>query len=338
MIHERYKEMLAIIALAAQTAREDDEYASAPADFIKDFSEEERDALDVHLAGCVECRTELAALRDAVAMLAYTAPSVAPSADVRDKILARVGRVEKTSDDESGTPIPAIYTTENASVSPQPVSNVIPLSSGRPRPLVETNNGGEQSAEIILHPNASGGAMQTMKGSGNWFLKFGMLAASIALAAALVGLFVLWQQNNALDLQLAQLTKQQQATNDELVRVRADQNILTAPDARTLQLSGTSVAPNAHANLAYDKQTGRAILFAANLPPAPNGKAYQIWYIADGKPLPGKVFKTDSQGRATLHDDIPVAGRNATLFAVTLEPEMGVQTPSGEKYLLSSTS
>lgn len=334
MTHERYKEMLAIIALATENAREGDKYAFAPADFVKDFSEEERDALDVHLATCAECRNELASLRDSVAMLAHTIESIAPSADVRERIMARV-RGAEAGDSESGAPTSDFQAKENAPIS-HPVSNVVPLISGRPRSLVETNNAREQSAEIIPLPTA-GGAGRVTKSSSGWFLKFGMLAASIALAATIVGLFTLWQQNNTLNSQLAQLNKQQQATNDELARVRADRDILTAPDARTLQLSGTSVAPQAHANLAYDKQTGRAILYAVNLPPAPTGKAYQIWYIADGKPLPGKVFKADTQGRATLRDNIPAEGRNATLFAVTLEPEQGTTAPTGEKYLLSAS-
>lgn len=81
------------------------------------------------------------------------------------------------------------------------------------------------------------------------------------------------------------------------------------------------------------------MLFAYNLPPAPAGKAYQLWFIADLKhPVPGAVFNTDQQGRAVMRDQVPEAGRNASVFAVTLEPAGGVSAPTGEKYLLSPLS
>ena len=84
--------------------------------------------------------------------------------------------------------------------------------------------------------------------------------------------------------------------------------------------------------LAYDKN-GRAILMAKGLPPPPAGKAYQLWFIAGGKPMPGKVFTTDASGAGTLKDQIPPQARNAAVFAITLEPEDGVQSPTGQIYL-----
>jgi anti-sigma-K factor RskA len=105
-------------------------------------------------------------------------------------------------------------------------------------------------------------------------------------------------------------------------------------------LAGTPEAPGALARLAYDRATGRAILFASGLPAAPEGKAYQVWYIAAGRPpMPGRVFKTDARGRGSLRDQMPEEGRAAAnTFAVTLEPEGGVSAPTGKMYLLSAAS
>jgi anti-sigma-K factor RskA len=115
--------------------------------------------------------------------------------------------------------------------------------------------------------------------------------------------------------------------------------MLTAPGAQMAQLSGTNVAQQASAKLAFDPQTGRAMLFAYNLPPAPAGKAYQLWYIADlAHPVPGGVFNTDARGGAVLRDQVPAAGRRASVFAVTLEPQGGTSAPTGDKYLLSPVS
>lgn len=103
-----------------------------------------------------------------------------------------------------------------------------------------------------------------------------------------------------------------------------------------MELAGTKVMPQAHAMLAYDKN-GRAILMAKGLPPAPAGKAYQLWFIAGGQPMPGKVFTTDASGSGSLKDQIPPEARNSAVFAITLEPESGVNSPTGEMYLISAS-
>jgi hypothetical protein len=81
------------------------------------------------------------------------------------------------------------------------------------------------------------------------------------------------------------------------------------------------------------------MLTAADLPPAPAGKAYQLWFIAEGKPpMPGSVFQPDARGHAEMHENIPPEGRTAAVFAVTLEPEGGTSAPTGEMYLKGSAS
>jgi anti-sigma-K factor RskA len=99
------------------------------------------------------------------------------------------------------------------------------------------------------------------------------------------------------------------------------------------------MAARARARLTFDERTGRAMFMAADLPPAPAGKAYQLWFIAEGKPpMPGSVFQTDASGHAEMHDIVPPEGRHAAIFAVTLEPAGGTSTPTGEMYLKSSAS
>ncbi len=152
----------------------------------------------------------------------------------------------------------------------------------------------------------------------------GALAASFVILALTIALVVLWNREARL--------------SNELAHERSTTELLTAPDARIAQLAGTSVAPRARAKLAFDKRSGHALLSAYDLPPAPAGKAYQIWFIADGKPIPGKVFMTDAAGRAVIEEQIPAAGRNASLFAITLEPARGESAPTGEKYLVGAPS
>lgn len=164
----------------------------------------------------------------------------------------------------------------------------------------------------------------------SWFA----IAAGLVFVVLLGALFVLWQQNKAARQELAQLAAQVEETRRQAAREREVIELVSAPGARVSELAGTSEMPGAHGMVAYDKN-GRAILMAKGLPAPPAGKAYQLWFIAGGKPLPGKVFTTDAAGAGTLTDNMPSAAMNSPIFAITLEPAGGVPAPTGAIYLSS---
>jgi anti-sigma-K factor RskA len=141
------------------------------------------------------------------------------------------------------------------------------------------------------------------------------IAAVILFAALIVTVIVLWQQNRALRRQ------------NEAIQL-----LFTVPASQIAQLSGTREASGATAKLAYDNN-GRALLITKGLPDAPEGKAYQLWFIVGDKPLPGKTFKPDEYGNSMTTDQVPETARNSAVFAVTLEPAGGVTAPTGAIYL-----
>jgi hypothetical protein len=265
------------------------------------------DALALHLAACAECRRELDELCAATAALAYTSAPVVPSPDLRTRLLAQIKLTPQTG----GTPANAApngAATANATGAPTPTApNVLPFAS-------TTRRGLFGARPLAL---------------------YGALAASVALALAITSA-VLWAQNRQLHRELTRVGQYLHETQQTLVAVRAERDLLAAPDAHTAELAGTEVATKAHARLTYDVNTGRAVLTAAGLPATPPGKAYQLWFIVDGKPLPGDVFTTDATGRAELREQIPPVGRHAQIFAVTLEPQAGTSAPTGQMYLKST--
>jgi anti-sigma-K factor RskA len=154
------------------------------------------------------------------------------------------------------------------------------------------------------------------------FGSLGAIAAVVLFIALLAGIIVLWQQNRAMQQELAR--------SNEFVK------LLTEPGSRLTELTGTTQAAGATAKLAYDKN-GRALLLANGLPPAPAGKEYQLWFIVGSNPpLPGKSFAPDDAGHGTLKDQVPPQARDSAVFAITLEPAGGVSAPTGEIYLRSS--
>ena len=311
MRHEEYKELAALDAVGALDA-------------------EEARLLGEHLAACEECGREARELREAAAAIVYAVEPVAPPASLRARVL------------------------ENARLS----DTVLPFkrhareaAGDGPNVIGDGPNVVGDGPNVVRQPALRAGAPTTAR-VGTWSLvasrpplMFGALAAAVAIFFLAALSVMLGTRNRELAAQVAQLSQSLDRAREETLLAREESvrtneinNIVTAPGALVAVINGTEVAPGASARLVMDKRTGRAVLAAHGLPPAPAGKTYQLWYIAEGKPQPGGLFTTDGEGRALLSDRVPEAGRGASLFAVTLEPAGGVQTPTGGMYLRGSAS
>lgn len=305
MLHEDYKQLLALEALGGLDA-------------------EGRRALEEHLPSCAECRTELRELGDAAAALVYTVAPVAPPAELRASLMARV-RASAPAESFAAPP----------RVAPDPSEA---LDSSRTTP--------ERRGAA-----AGGDARGLVRGLSLWQLlkwrpALGLGAAFAAAAVVLLGStsVALWGRNQSLTAEVTRLYDTLRATEGELSAQREQlasarnvSDLLAAPGVRFAELAGKKPAPGAHAMLAYDHSTGRAVIMAAGLPPCPAGHAYQLWLINDNKPQPGGTFRTDAAGQAHMTDRLP-AGVGSPTFAVTLEREGGVPAPEGDIYLLGSSS
>lgn len=115
--------------------------------------------------------------------------------------------------------------------------------------------------------------------------------------------------------------------SDDLDAQREATALLSDPDATAVSLDGAEgrllVSPS-----------GRAAL-VVSLERAPEGRTYQAWVIRDGRPAPAGLFDAD-EGREVLVLDEPV--RSGATVAVTLEPDGGVETPSGAALFTASVT
>jgi len=147
---------------------------------------------------------------------------------------------------------------------------------------------------------------------------FGAIAAVILFAALIIAVIVLWQQNRRLqqENQVAQF--------------------VSSPGKTTVkELKGTTEAPAASAKILIDWQ-GHALLIVNGLPQPPKGKEYQLWFIEPNHPpKPAKTFSTDTAGKGLLEERVGEVAREYGVFAITLEPAGGVQSPTGAIYLRS---
>ena len=172
------------------------------------------------------------------------------------------------------------------------------------------------------------------------------LAAAAAFVALLVGVIMLWRRDVKSRQEIAQLSRQVNTQQHELVRDRdvlARQRealaLLNSPNAKKMQLTAGQTAQNARGTFVYDQKTGRAILMAEGLPATPADKAYELWFIPKGhSPMAGKMFTIDASGHAMLPEQMPAEAMENAVIAITLEPKKGSAVPTGAIYLSSPSS
>jgi anti-sigma-K factor RskA len=218
---------------------------------------EEARRFEAYLAGSPEAQREVAEYRDVAALLALGGDEVAPAADLRDRVLARV-------------------------------------TGDKTRPL----------------PRARSRAPL-------W----------LALAASLVAVAALGLNLRAARGELRDLRELLSDTRGRLAAREATLNAIFEPGVQMYQLSASG-DPDPGIQLFYDRQRQRAIIHGFRLRQIPEDRAYQLWFIRDGKPVPSVTFKPESDGHARV-EQIPVpSSGDVSAAAVTIEPEAGSTQPT----------
>jgi len=167
-------------------------------------------------------------------------------------------------------------------------------------------------------------------------------AASLMLAAAL-GVYAasLRGRIGALELRLQDATERAAAGERQLAEVRkvsaeaqSQLAILVAPDLQRIDLQGQPQAPQASARAFWSRSRG-LVFTASNLPAVPPGKTYQLWVLTkQPAPISAGLFRPDQQGRVAAMFETPPDLPQPIGMAVTIEPDGGVPSPTGDKYLV----
>jgi anti-sigma-K factor RskA len=131
----------------------------------------------------------------------------------------------------------------------------------------------------------------------------------------------------------AELRREEAALREGAALYQRVVELLQDPATRVIALRGAGPSPEARGRVVWHATAGGHV-FVAKLPPAPEGKTYELWTITGGKPSPAGVFQVDATGRAS-HKVAPVGGP-VEVFAITLEPVGGVAAPTGSIVLASS--
>ena len=158
--------------------------------------------------------------------------------------------------------------------------------------------------------------------------------AAVAAAAIVAALFFNAREHRAA-AELARARSLSVSQTRELARLNRAFEILNQPDARQV-VFGTGAAMPPRGRVFLDPQRG-VLLLASNLPPAPAGKAYEMWVVPKGgKPLPAGMFQSATDWTAVHVLPGPVDVASTVAVAVTLERETGVPQPTSKPVIVAA--
>ena len=112
---------------------------------------------------------------------------------------------------------------------------------------------------------------------------------------------------------------------------RAD--LFSSTDLIPMPLTAQPAAPNALGRVFWSNTNGIALTITG-LPPAPEGRAYHLWFVPLATPISGGPLNLDSTGRTTTNLKAPDEVIAPVPVAITLEPEGDMTNPTGEVYFL----
>lgn len=157
---------------------------------------------------------------------------------------------------------------------------------------------------------------------------FAPLFAMLFLAA--FGL-LLWRENVSLRQKLETTQTELQRQSQNLERGTLVLQTLTSPKSTHYELvSGNDVSQAMTGHASYLRDRGAVVFTASHCHPLPNQKTYQLWLIPmDGSaPVPAGTFRPDPKGDAALVTPQVKKKVPAKMFAVTIEPDGGSETPT----------
>ncbi len=158
----------------------------------------------------------------------------------------------------------------------------------------------------------------------NWMQTWATLAAAVIL-----GMF--WvehlRKERVRDIAFHDAMRQAQQADSVL-------SLLNAPET-IVRVSSEGAAKPPQGKVFLNPAKG-VLLLAANLPPAPAGKIYEMWIIPAGRnPVPAGLFQTEANGTATHLQAGPVDVASTGAIAVTLEAAGGASQPTSTPLIVA---
>jgi anti-sigma-K factor RskA len=263
----------------------------------------ERAEYEVHLAGCEQCRAEVAELRETAAQLAETVSGEPPSG-LRHRVLTQV----------AGTPQVSIRPTPLRPAAPAPAPTPAALPPAAPPSRALTVWLAAAVVALVLGAAALGFLAVRLD------QRLDDVSTRLAATEA---------QLEETEGQLASTEARLAEAESELVSAGELRAVLASNDGSVVSLTGPG---DGTMRFAYSPTTGQGVLIGDGLPAVDEAQTYQAWLIDDGVPQPAGLFSpTDGEVTFAVEGD----PGTAEAVAVTLEPAGGSPQPTTDILYLS---
>lgn len=123
------------------------------------------------------------------------------------------------------------------------------------------------------------------------------------------------------------------ALRQELGQRQALLDAILQPGVQLFQLTSSGNREPA-VQLFWNRSTNEALLNGVRLAPMPEGRAYQLWFMQGGKPVPSITFAPAARGAITRMGIKLPSGPPISAAAITVEPEGGSLQPTSPILLM----
>ncbi|MDQ0594169.1 anti-sigma-K factor RskA [Chryseobacterium ginsenosidimutans] len=159
--------------------------------------------------------------------------------------------------------------------------------------------------------------------NSNW--KGYTIAASVLFLVSVAGNLFWMNDQSKTKEEIAKMKSEKQSLNLAMQKMNQKMEMFANPDMQMVMLKGVEKHTDSKAMVFWDKKTKEVYLNGESLPKAPEGMQYQLWAIADGKPVSAGMYTEEKDSKIALAN-IP----KAQAFAITLEKQGGSPTPTME--------
>lgn len=157
----------------------------------------------------------------------------------------------------------------------------------------------------------------------------------IALVGSLVTNYILWNQKNQTEQQVAYVKSQEDSMHVRQQKLEASvasfqkvKDMMADTSMQTIVMQTVVKDKPMAATVYWSRHKGDTYLMVDKMPMPPTGMQYQMWVIKDGKPVSMGMIPNDLIAAADAMNKLPMLVTGSQAFAISLEKEGGNPTPT----------
>lgn len=169
--------------------------------------------------------------------------------------------------------------------------------------------------------------------------KYAMVASVALLAGSVVLNMFFYNKWQSTKNQVAQLESEKQGILAEADLQKAtlesqagDLSILKRPNLKVVSLNSVNANGDEKVTVYWDTEENVVFVNVNSLPELPSDKQYQLWALADGKPIDAGVMEIGIDNLQKLKNI-----DNAQAFAITIEKRGGAESPTLDQMVVLGT-